>query len=161
MSMKRKQSKESLLKEFKVVVDSGEQLPYKFGKDRTIIQGLPYGDYTLIYNGRLYHDQIVIERKSRVSELFAFSGSQRDRFCRELEKMKDVKYKYLLFEFSLLDIVNKQPPGILSASIVYSTICSFAIKYQIPFLFCDNRINARGITYKLLEFFFKYEVLEL
>ncbi len=153
----RKPSQKSLIERFRIIVDSREQTPYRY--PRSYVRGLPYGDYTVEYDERLYLDKIVIERKSNVSELFAFSGSQRDRFVRELEKMKDVKYKYLVFEFELLDIVNKQPPGLLDPKIVYSTLCSFAIKYNIPFLFCGNRVNARAMTYKLFEFFVKYEIL--
>ena len=155
----RKPSVDTLIKQFQIIVDTREQTPYKFSN--SISRGLKCGDYTVAYNGKSYEDKIVVERKSNVSELFAFSGSQRDRFCKELEKMKDVKYKYLLMEFELMDIVNSQPPGLLEPSIVFSTLCSFAIRYQIPFLFCGNRNNARGIMYKLFEFFIKYEVLKI
>lgn len=153
----RKPSQEDLIKNFVVICDTREVYPYRF--KNSITRKLETGDYSIIYGDKSYENEIVVERKSNVSELFAFSGNQRDRFCRELEKMKNIKYKYLLCEFDIMDIINQQPPGLLEPTIIYSTLCSFAIKYQIPFLFCGNRQNARGIMFKLFQFFVKYEIL--
>ena len=154
-----KKDEEKAINDFRVVVDNREQLPFKFSN--IMYTTLPYGDYTIEYAGKIYIDKIVIERKGNVSELFAFSGSNRERFCRELEKMKNEKYKYLLFEFDFMDIVNKQPYGKLPASTVFATLFSFMIKYQITPLFCGNRTNARNTLYKLFQFFVKYEILGL
>ena len=153
-------NEKELIKKMIILIDSREQQPYKFAG--SITKALPYGDYSVQYDGKDYTGDIIVERKGSVSELFALSGRGRDRFERELEKMRDVRYKYIIVEADLMDIVKNQPVGTrVEPMIVYSTLCSFAIKYQIPFLFCGNRVNGRGIMFKLFEFFVKYEVLKL
>lgn len=153
----KKEQQEEAINKFKILTDTREQQPYKF--PNTKICTLEYGDYTVEYDGKSYLSEIVVERKGGISELFAFSGSSRDRFCRELEKMKDVKYKYILIEGDFLDIVNKQPPGILPAGNVYATIFSFMIRYGITPLFFNSYANSRNSLYKILQFYVKYEIL--
>jgi len=155
----KKQEQEELINRFKILTDTREQQPYGF--PNTKIVTLPYGDYTVEYDGKSYLDKICIERKGSISELFSFSGKGRERFIRELEKMKDVKFKYILIEGDFLSIVNDQPPGILPASNVYATIFSFMIKYQITPLFFNNHQNGRSALYKILQFFVKYEILKI
>ncbi len=157
----KKLSKDSLIKQFKILVDTREQLPYKFPKKQMETIGLPYGDYTIEYDGKSYLDQIVVERKSRVGELFSASGSSRDRFERELEKMRDVKYKWIMCEFDFMEMTNNPPPGLLEISVVYGSIASWQIKYNIPFIFTGNRQNTRNLLWKYFYNFTKYEILKL
>ncbi len=156
--MNQKEREEAINK-FTILIDTREQIPFRFPNSKT--KALPYGDYTIQYDNKNYIDKICIERKGNIGELFSFSGSGRERFCRELEKMQNVKYKYILIEADFMDIVNKQPYGKLPASTVYATLCSYAIKYQITPLFCHSHINARQVLYKLFQFFVKYEILNL
>ena len=141
---------------FTVQIDTREQTPWKFDKSESIC--LPYGDYSLKYEDKSYIGEIAIERKSSVSELYGFTGKERDRFVREMERMKDVKYKYILCEFNYLDIARFDY-GKVQPTTVMATIWSFCIKYQIPILFCGNRCQARATLYKLFQFYVKYSVL--
>ena len=97
----RKSSQETLINKFKVIVDTREQTPYKF--KGSIIRTLSYGDYTLDYENISYFNKIIIERKSSVSELFAATGSSRERWEREMEKLRSVDYKWILCEFNFKD----------------------------------------------------------
>lgn len=157
--MNKKEQEEQAINSFTILTDTREQLPYRYPNSKT--QMLPYGDYTVAYYGKSYIDQIVVDRKGSISELYAFAGSERDRFCRELERMQHVKFKYILIEHTFMDIINKQKQGILPASTVYSTIMSFMIKYGVTPLFFDNRQNARAALYKIFSYFVKYEILGL
>ena len=148
------------LDEFLIQVDNREQVPWLFG-NRTVFKSLPAGDYTVIYNDVSYQDKIVIERKSSVSELFQATGRERERFERELEKLAVVKYKWIVCEFDYLAIVNEQPPGILQPIAVYGSILAWHVKFNVPFFFAGNRKNARASSYKLLENYVKYKILEL
>ena len=157
--MNKKELQDLEINKFIILTDNREQQPYRF--PNTKMCTLSYGDYTVEYEGVNYLDKIVIERKGSMSELFSFSGTGRERFVRELEKMKDVKFKYMLIEADYLSIVNDQPPGLLPASHVYSTIFSFMIKYRIVPLFFNNDQNGRNALYKILQFFVKYEILKI
>jgi len=154
-----KKKEEKLIEQFQVVVDSREQKPYRF--KNSIISALPYGDYTIFYKNKNYINRICVERKSNVSELFAFSGRHRERFERELKKLSEIEYPILLLEMDFMDIVNEQPPGILLASVVYGTLISFMVKYNIHIYFVHNRVNARAVLYKLFYNFVKYKILKI
>jgi len=153
----KKLSQENLIKQFRVIVDSREQLPYRF--QNSITKGLPTGDYTIQYDNRSYEDRIVCERKSRVGELYAATGRNRERWERELERLSKIEFRYVILEMDWLDIVNKQPPGLLESSCVYGSIIDWHIKYNIPFLFLHNRTNARMFIWKLFYFFTEKEIL--
>jgi len=154
----KKSSQEDLIKKFRIVIDTREQLPYKFSD--SISNKIPAGDYTIFYDGKTYENEIIVERKSREAELFNTVGSGRDRFERELEKLSAIRFKWVICEFNLLDIVNNQPPGILPVSAVYGSIISWHIVYGVPFIFAGNRANARAFVYKLFYNFVKYRILE-
>jgi len=157
--MNQKEKEEIEINRFKIFTDNREQLPFKF--PNTIYGTLPCGDYTVEFEGKLYNNQIVIERKGGISEIYGATGSGRDRWERELEKLKSVEIKMVLCEFSYMDLVNKQPFGKLPSSAVYSSICSWQAQYNIPFIFCENRVNARGYLYKLFYEFTKHNILNL
>jgi len=154
----KKLSKENLIKQFQVVIDTREQLPYRF--KNSITMGLPTGDYTIKYGNRIYADKIICERKSRVGELYAATGKDRERWERELTRLSKIEFRFILLEFSFMDIVNKQPPGILEASSVYGSIASWYVQFNVPFVFCENRNNARAYMYKVFYEYVKHRILE-
>lgn len=153
-----RKSKDSIIKQFRVVIDTREQHPYSF--TGSIKDTLPWGDYTIDYEGKRYQDEICIERKARVAELYQVTGRERSRWEKELEKLSKVPIKYVLCEFSYMDIVNKLPPGKVEPQSVYGSIAKWQVVYNIPFLFCENRTNARALLWKMFYEFVKYRIVE-
>jgi ERCC4-type nuclease len=159
-----KPGKEKIIKEFVVVVDTREQEPFMF--DKMVYKPLPAGDYTAGYplsrnlrdgEGRLltFEKLIAIERK-RIPELFIICGRERERFENELKKLSLLQYKYIVIEGNLADIAKSQY-GYVTPKVVLSSLCSWTIKYNVPFIFAGR--SARSVVYKLLEFFVKYNIL--
>ena len=153
----RKPSQDSIIRKFNILIDTREQQPYLF--PNSVEYTLPYGDYSIEYNGAYYYNQIIVERKGAVSELFSATGSQRDRWERELEKLRVIPIRLVLCEFDYMDIVNDQPPGKLPASAVYGSIAKWHGVFNIPFIFCGNKRNARGFLFKLFYEFVKYKIV--
>jgi len=153
----RKPGKDKLVKNFTVVVDTREQQPLLF--ENMIYKPLPAGDYTAGYpvEGRLltFEKVIAIERK-QVPELFTICGKERERFERELEKLSHLQYKYVVVEGNVGDLA-KEIYSYVTPKVVLCSICSWMIKYNIPFIFAGR--SAKSVVYKLLEFFIKYNVL--
>lgn len=100
------------------------------------------GDYTL-YG---YETHICIERKGSVSELAA--NVTQDRFVRELERMKDFPWRYVLLEFTMEDVV-KFPKGAkipayqrkflkVRGPFLLKRIIELQKKYDVPFMFCGK-----------------------
>lgn len=153
--------KDKLIENFNVVIDSREQTPWRFAD--SIQHALPAGDYTVAYKveGRLivFDKIIAIERKSAVSELYSATGSERERFEAELEKLRHLLYSAVICEFSFADIEKESPGGKVSPRSVYGSIMSWWIKYKVPFLFAGSRVLARECCYKMLMFYTKYYFL--
>ena len=152
-----KPGKEKIIKEFVIVVDTRERQPLVF--EKMVYKPLPAGDYTAGYpvGGRLltFEKVIAIERK-QVPELFTICGKERERFERELEKLSHLQYKYVVVEGNVADL-TKEIYSFVTPKVVLCSICSWMIKYNIPFIFAGR--SARSVVYKLLEFFIKYNVL--
>ena len=157
--MSRKISKEDKIKQFKILTANNEQNPFRYPNTKFYTMPMSCGDYTIEYDNRPYYDKIVVERKGNVSELYSATGSGRECWERELEKLSKIDIAIVLCEFSYLDIVNKQDHGKLQASAVYGSICSWNAVYGIPFIFCENRVNARQYLYKLFYCYTKHKIL--
>lgn len=155
-----------MIEMFKVIVDSREKHPFKFcNKFGDYLdcetQKLNTGDYSLVG----MEDLICIERKESVAELAGNVISK--RFIKELERMWSYKYKYLILEFSLSDILGypdnlKLPPRIknkikIKGMFILTRICQWSIDYDFQILPCGNRQNAELMTLKILEGIYKKE----
>lgn len=82
----------------KIVIDSREQLPYKFA-ETSMVKALPVGDYSL----EGMESRFCIERKE-LNDLIGCVTHDRNRFCREIQKAAMLKTFYLLIEADLSDL---------------------------------------------------------
>jgi ERCC4-type nuclease len=89
---------------FLVIRDTREQTGWQFTAGKTCLGTkagtLKTGDYTV----EGYENLLSIERKGSVQE-FA-QNLMDDRFFREMERMKEYKYAYLVLEFTAEDLFN-------------------------------------------------------
>lgn len=91
---------------YKVIRDAREKIDHGWfwdvsaSCDGTTVAKLDQGDYSL----EDYEQLVVIERKGSVSE-WATNVTQA-RFERELERLRSIKYVWILLEFDMLDILN-------------------------------------------------------
>lgn len=87
---------------FNIIVDTREKYPYEFKRDKwcadIITQKLDTGDYSAEGLEHL----LCIERKRTVSEIA--QNLTTERFERELERMAEYPYRYILCEFSWEDV---------------------------------------------------------
>jgi len=109
---------------------------------------LDAGDYTL----EGYESEIVIERKATTGELAINIGKEWERFKREFERMKDIKRKLIICEFSITDIqvfpINSGIPSPqryyirVNSGFMFKRIEEIKNKYGIEFIFAGNSILA-------------------
>jgi len=91
---------------YTVIRDTREKLEYGWFWDKTascggtVVAKLDQGDYSL----EGYEDTVIIERKGSVSEWA--SNVTQTRFDRELERLRPIKYVWILLEFNMIDILN-------------------------------------------------------
>jgi ERCC4-type nuclease len=137
-------TEENFLSGLTIVVDSREQYPYLFESHKTIVQGLPIGDY-----GLLNFSDIAIERKS-VDDLIGSLTKGRDRFEKELQKGSQIPYFALVIEASLSDLASGQyRSNVLPKSIVQSLL-SWSVKYNTRVFFAGSREFSERVTLSLL-----------
>lgn len=104
---------------------------------------LDTGDYTLEH----FEDFLCIERKGSIAE---FAGNTvQERFERELERMKEYKYAFVILEFTMEELI-KFPTGtrlparvkkkIMRGNFILKRFLEFTIAYSnVHFLFCGDK----------------------
>lgn len=113
--------------------DAEEKRPGKCQITGTEVVGLKSGDYTL----KGYEDFFIVERKACFTELYGnlINREGRERFYDEMERIKDVPYKYLIIESNLSnDIMSLGVPQLHHGppcSRVVSDIYALQLQYGI------------------------------
>lgn len=140
-----------------IIVDTREQEPFEFrATDRCAgseSSKLDCGDYAI----KDHTELIVIERKKGVDELCGNFGANRERFERELERMKTIRFKYVVVEDYWSSIFkpsySRMPPNV-----IFESIFALELKYGIHFIFAGSRTMAHNITRSLLLRAYKYKM---
>ena len=133
-----------------VVVDKREQRPYFFDPDSVSVQlgTLSEGDYTILG----FEERIAIERKS----LEDFVGSvvrERDRFKRELERLRTYELACVVVEADLRDVIRGSYRSRAHPNSIFASALAIYTDYGIPVFFCSDReIAARFVMGLLLRF---------
>ncbi len=132
----------------KILIDTREQQPYNFSRfevetDRAT---LSTGDYSLPG----FEDKAAIERKALDDLVSCLMGSNRDRFERELAKLRVYDLAAVVIEATLDDVSKGRYRSQMKAHAAIQSIVSFQVRYRIPFVWCGNRAGGEYITYSLL-----------
>lgn len=130
-------------------MDTREKSPYKFRASKNCAgcetEKLDYGDYQV----KGLPSLIVIERKNSITELCGNIGKNRDRFERELKRMEEARFRYVIVEDHWSSIWRAKYTKLHPNSILQS-IVAFELKYGVHFIFAGNRKQAHQITRSLL-----------
>lgn len=108
----------------------------------TVDDKLDTGDYTL----KGYEKMLTIERKGSVSEWA--KNINESRVERELERMKDIPYSFVLLEFTMKDIINYPigsdipkrlwPKLRFKGPYMLKRTVEFMIRYNTKIIFCGG-----------------------
>ena len=138
--------------EYKVIKDTREQEGWffrPFGSCTGMVERkLDTGDYSI----EGLEDKICIERKGCVEELALNLGQGKERFLREIERMKDFPHKFIICEFSAEDLIkfpkdtripvkNKSAVKI-TGRYMLKTLIEFHLNNDVYVIFCGDRYNA-------------------
>jgi ERCC4-type nuclease len=133
-----------------IIIDQREQEPYSFRRSKNCLGGvcgfrLMYGDYQLFG----YPDLIAIERKHNVTELCGNLGKNRKRFERELERMQNAQFRYVIVEDYWSSIWRAKYTR-MHPNAIFQSIIALELKYGVHFTFTGNRKIAHQLTRSLL-----------
>jgi ERCC4-type nuclease len=128
----------------KIVIDTREQLPYRF-QTPAISGTLPTGDYSLAGA----EDLIAIERKTR-DDLISCLCDGRERFERELYRGRALDFFALVIECTLSDIVSGNYRSKMTPRSAIQSILTFSVRYRLPVFFVETRNYGARVTESLL-----------
>lgn len=149
-----------------VLIDRQEQAPYRFEGIRadaadgcqppgaalyvpTRTVRLRTGDYSL----EGYEDKVTVERKS-LADLYSTVSQGRERFKRELERMRSLLFAAVVIEASYGQILACPPPFTdYAPKSVMRSILAWMQRYRVHFVPCDDRRLAEVVTFRMLQRF--------
>ena len=121
-----------------ICIDSREKIPLQFTRLRSIRKTLTTGDYSLSGAEHL----MAIERKS-IADLVACCCSQeRERFERELHRLRGFRFARLLICGPRENIEAHAYRSQAPPKAVLNTLSAFEARYGIPAVFCANPTEA-------------------
>ena len=137
---------------FTIIQDTREQTPFKFSPGIPVeLSKLDTGDYSM----KNLTDLVTIERKS-VQDLVGCIGKGRERFERELKRMRGYRYRAVVIEGTLQKLSGGNWRGKILPQHVLGSIASWRIKYGIDFIYAGNADLAAQETERLLRKFHDY-----
>ncbi len=128
----------SFPKGFVVVIDTREQTPLftqSLQKGLMIVRDtLDVGDYSI----RGFEHQIAVERKT-IPDLLNCLGNDRERFKRELEKLKPLEWRVITVEGTEDELLQFHDFSLIHPETTRQSIVSINIRYGIQFYFSSKR----------------------
>jgi DNA excision repair protein ERCC-4 len=140
-----------------ILIDTREQAPLTFPGFASTRATLMTGDYSVVADGVDLRDCAAIERKS-VSDLLGCVGSQRQRFERELERLARLRFRALVIEATLRDVVAGTAGRRLTPSQVVGSVLAWTFKYGVAPIFAGDRDSAAMVITNLLHHAARYEL---
>lgn len=146
-----------------IIQDTREKTPWNFdfygGKQK--VGTLKTGDYSI----EGFEDQFCIERKRSTGEISMNLGTKRKAFENEMARMMSFKKKYLIFEFSINDLLDFParsgiPPYQLkyvrmNAGFMISSLEKLEEKYGFEVIYCNNTQQATETAFQLITEFYE------
>ena len=136
-----------------VLVDSREQTPLLFANLPTERATLATGDYSV----KGFENDFCIERKS-VADLVQSATFERERFERELVRMRGYSFRRLLVVGSLADIEAHRYRSQANPKAIIASLTAFEVRYSLPVCFRETP-EAAAVQVERWAFYFLRERL--
>lgn len=128
-----------------IIVDTREQHPLVFGNLPTVRGTLDTGDYSVAGLEHL----IAVERKS-LPDLLACLGHGRDRFKRELQRLRAHRFRLLIIEADAATIERGEWRSQLKPQHVFGALASWTVTYGLPVWLAGNHEMASQFVERYL-----------
>jgi ERCC4-type nuclease len=124
-----------------LIVDSREQAPLAFTRLPAMRGTLQTGDYSFAGGTELF----TVERKS-IADLVASVTKDRERFEREMHRLRGLRFKRLLIVGSRAAIEAGQFHSKASPKAVLHTLDAWEARYDVPVVFADTAEAAAALV---------------
>ncbi len=135
-----------------ILIDSREQKPLSFSlfPDVQVERAtLPLGDYSLPG----WEGHVSVERKELNDLIGCLMNGGRDRFERELSKLRFYELSAVVVEASLDDISKGRYKSEMKPHAALQSVFAFQVRHKTNFIWAGSREGAEYVTYSLLEKF--------
>lgn len=129
---------------FTIIVDTREQTPWAFSEP-TIRATLKTGDYS----AQGLEDVVAIERKS-LPDLVSSLTWGRQRFMREVERLKTFERRAIIVEGTFDDLTSKDYRGNATPQSLVASVLAIAVDHGVPVIFAGNPRKAAWCALWLL-----------
>ena len=136
-----------------ILVDSREQTPLLFANLTTERATLATGDYSVLG----FERDFCIERKS-IEDLVQSLTHGRDRFSRELQRMRGYSFRRLLIVGTLADIEAHRYRSLANPKAIIGSLFAFEARFDVPVCFCASP-EAAAVQVERWAFYFLRERL--
>jgi DNA excision repair protein ERCC-4 len=121
-----------------IVIDSREQGPIVFSRLTSRRGILVTGDYSVKGLEHLF----AVERKSISDLVGCCMGNNRERFERELHRLRGFRFKRLLIVGTEAQILKADYRSNIKPQAVLGTLRAFEVRYDVPVVFCETAETA-------------------
>ncbi len=115
----------------RILIDSREQTPYSLVDSEKAT--LKTGDYSV----KGYEDRIAIERKA-YSDLYSCLTSDKKRFRKQLERLGELEFSYLLVDSHVSAVLLGHPQCDLPGEKALKFLIRHCTEFGVPFCFVDS-----------------------
>lgn len=117
-----------------LIVDSREQDPLRFTRFPSIRGTLSTGDYSVCGVEHLF----AVERKSIADLVGCCMGESRERFERELHRLRGYRFKRLLMVGTVQEIERGNYRSNIRPASVLASLSAWEVRYDVPPVFADT-----------------------
>jgi DNA excision repair protein ERCC-4 len=138
-----------------LIRDSREQCPLEFLHLPCVVRGLATADYSI--SG--FESEVGWERKSIEDIVACCMGENRQRFERELHRLRGFRFKRLCIQGSRGLIETQRYRSRISPKAVLATLAAFEVRWDIPVVFCETP-EAMALLIERQSFYFVREYVK-
>ncbi|MCZ6652966.1 MAG: ERCC4 domain-containing protein [Planctomycetota bacterium] len=117
-----------------IIIDTREQTPWSFHNLPSEPGSLSTGDYSIAGLAHL----VAIERKS-LSDLLACVGIHRDRFKRELQRLRAYRFRCLVVEANYADLERGEWRSKIQPASVLGSLAAWQAQFSLPVMLVGTR----------------------
>ena len=136
---------------FVVIQDSREQIPLVWPEGQAVEVGtLATADYSL----KGLTELIAVEKKE-TGDLISSISTDRERFVRELQRLRAYRVRAIVALYSLQDILEHRYRSNMTPESVIGSLASFQVRYELPIVFCGDAEGASRYTLAMFRNFYR------
>jgi ERCC4-type nuclease len=136
-----------------ILIDTREQTPLLFAHFPTERATLATGDYSV----KGFENDFCVERKS-ITDLVQSATFERERFERELVRMRGYSFRRLLIVGTLADIEAHRYRSQANPKAIIASLTAFEVRYSLPVCFRETP-EAAAVQVERWAFYFLRERL--